>query len=126
MVTRANSARRRRFSICSALTTALPLTAVNDPMRCALTQLPRVCSMMPNVRAAEARLCPDSTSRTASCLNSCVYCFRVAFVIIPTTSHYNSPLRATFCGGKVRLPRRRSPASYSVQFFTRNFILGMW
>src|ERR1017187_2014142 len=26
----------------------------------------------------------------------------------------------------VRLPRRRRPASYSAQFFTRNFILGMW
>ena len=57
-------------------TAALPLTACNDPVRCALTQLPRVCSMIPNVRAAEARLCPDSTSRTASCLNSSVYCFR--------------------------------------------------
>src|SRR5450631_422158 len=27
---------------------------------------------------------------------------------------------------KVKLPRRRSPASYSAQFFTLNFILGMW
>src|ERR1019366_1792380 len=26
----------------------------------------------------------------------------------------------------VRLPRRRSPASYSAQFFTLNFIFGMW
>src|ERR1019366_679192 len=26
----------------------------------------------------------------------------------------------------VRLPRRRRPASYSAQLFTRNFILGMW
>jgi hypothetical protein len=32
-----------------------------------------------------------------------VYCFRVAFVIVPTSSHYNSLLRATFCGGKVSL-----------------------
>jgi phage shock protein A len=29
----------------------------------------------------KARLCPDLTSRAASCLNSSVYCFRVAFVI---------------------------------------------
>ena len=102
MVTRASSARRRRFSICSAVTAALPRTACNVPLRCALTQLPSVCSMMPNVRAAEARLCPDSTNRTASCLNSNVYCFRVAFVIVPTPSHYSSSLRATFCGGKVK------------------------
>ena len=27
---------------------------------------------------------------------------------------------------RVRLPRRRSPTSYSAQFFTLNFILGMW
>src|SRR5258708_4288928 len=26
----------------------------------------------------------------------------------------------------VRLPRRRRPASYANQFFTRNFIFGMW
>jgi hypothetical protein len=38
----------------------------------ALTQLPSVCSTTPSVRDTDARLWPDSTSRTPSCLNSSV------------------------------------------------------
>src|ERR1035441_2999924 len=36
------------------------------------------------------------------------------------------PLSTSGVTHNVRLPRRRSPASYSAQFFTLNFILGMW
>src|SRR5271169_6811760 len=81
ILTRANSARKRLISICSALT-ALPLLApLSRPSRCALTQLNSVCSTTPRLRAAAAMLWPDSTSRTASCLNSSVYCARVDLVI---------------------------------------------
>jgi len=38
----------------------------------AVTQLNKVCSTTPNVRAAAAMLWPPSTSLTASCLNSSV------------------------------------------------------
>src|SRR6202166_4811695 len=55
IVTRASSARRRLISICSALTCALPLAPFNVPARCALTQLDKVCSTNPRVRAADAR-----------------------------------------------------------------------
>src|SRR5271156_5373881 len=45
-------------------------------------------------------LWPDSTSRTASCLNSSVYRARVTFVIcIPFA---DSQLRDTFRGGKIK------------------------
>src|SRR5271167_2202078 len=81
IVTRVNSARRRLISICSALTCALPLAPLSVPPRCAFTQFDKVCSTTPRVRAADARPCPESTCRTASCLNSSVYFFRVAFVI---------------------------------------------
>ena len=37
--TRANSARKRLISICSAVTTDLPLTSFNFRVRCALTQV---------------------------------------------------------------------------------------
>src|SRR5271166_2879157 len=81
IVTRASSARRRLFSICSAVT-ALPLLApLSLPSRFAFTQLNSVCSTTPRLRAAAAMLWPDSTSRTASCLNSSVYCARVDLVI---------------------------------------------
>src|SRR6267142_136478 len=77
--TRANSARKRLISICSALT--LLVGPFSRPSRCALTQLYNVCSTTPRLRAAAAMLWPDSTIRTASCLNSSVYCARIAFVI---------------------------------------------
>src|ERR1700691_1177114 len=77
--TRANSARKRLISICSALT-LLP-APFNRPSRCAFTQLYNVCSTTPRLRAAAAMLWPDSTNRTASCLYSSVYCARAAFVI---------------------------------------------
>src|ERR1039457_6570361 len=82
IVTRANSARKRLFSICSAVTCGLLLAPFNVPARCALTQLPKVCSTTPRLRAAAAWLWPDSTSRAASCLNSSVYRPRFAFVIV--------------------------------------------
>src|ERR1017187_8356480 len=54
---------------------------ISRSSRFALTQLYNVCSTTPRLRAAAAMLWPDSTSRTASCLNSSVHCARVAFVI---------------------------------------------
>src|ERR1017187_1808621 len=72
IVTRANSARRRLFSICSAVTCGLLLAPFKVPARCSLTQLPKVCSTTPRLRAVAAWLWPDSTSRAASCLNSSV------------------------------------------------------
>src|ERR1035441_9422908 len=81
ILTRANPARKRLISICPALT-ALRLEApCSRPCRCALTQLNSVCSTTPTLRAAAAMLWPDSTSRTASCLNSSVNCARVDLVI---------------------------------------------
>src|SRR5271154_6105132 len=51
-------------------------------------------------------LWPDSTSRTASCLNSSVYRARVAFLIcIPFA---DSQLRDTFRGGKI-IPTSENP-----------------
>jgi hypothetical protein len=87
IVTRANSARGRLFSIRSALTCGLLLAPFSVPARCALTQLDKVCSTTPRLRAAAAMLWPDSMSRTASCLNSSVYRPRVAFVIFASLSH---------------------------------------
>ena len=72
IVTRANSARSRLISICSAVTWCLPEAPFNLPARCSLIQLPKVCSTTPKLRAAPAIVWPDSTSRTASCLNSSV------------------------------------------------------
>src|ERR1017187_8356481 len=71
----------RLISICSTLTALLLAAPFSRPSRFALTQLYNVCSTTPRLRAAAAMLWPDSTSRTASCLNSSVYCARVAFVI---------------------------------------------
>ena len=70
------------------------------PARCAFSQLPRVCSTKPIARATDAGLWPNSTSRTASCLNSSVYRpLRLRHLRFP--SHYNRSLRDTFCGDKV-------------------------
>src|SRR5271165_7164656 len=87
IVTRANSARRRLFSICSAVTSGLLLEPFSVPARCSLTQLPKVCSTTPRLRAAAAWLWPDSTSRAASCLNSSVYLPRFPFLIFATPSY---------------------------------------
>src|ERR1035438_611869 len=81
ILTRDNSARKRLISICSQLTALLLAGPFSRPSRFALTQLYKVCSITPRLRAAAAMLWPDSTIRTASCLNSSVYCARVAFVI---------------------------------------------
>ena len=54
IVTRANSARKRLISICSAVTPALPLTSFSLPSRFAFTQLDSVCSTTPRLRAAAA------------------------------------------------------------------------
>src|SRR5271170_4639048 len=99
IVTRARSARKRLISICSAVTFDRLSAPLSAPSRCALIQLNNVCSTRPNVLDAAAMLWPDSTSRTASCLNSSVYRARVAFVIcIPFA---DSQLRDTFRGGKI-------------------------
>src|ERR1017187_2152582 len=86
IVTRANSARKRLISICSAVTALFPMTPVSFPARCNLTQLPRVCSTTPRLRAAAASVWPDSTSRSASCLNSSVYLPRFPFLIVVSLS----------------------------------------
>jgi hypothetical protein len=85
IVTRANSARSRMFSIRSALSCSL-LNPRNCPALSALTQLASVCSTMPRAFAAAATFCPEATSRTASCLYSNVYRRRVAFSITVSSS----------------------------------------
>src|SRR5277367_5060729 len=101
IVTRARSARKRLISICSAVTFDRLSAPFSVPSRCALTQLNNVCSTRPNVLDAAAMLWPDSTSRTASCLNSSVYRARVAFIIIFPFA--DSQLRDTFRGGKIKM-----------------------
>ena len=59
------------------------------PARCAFNQLQRVCSTTPRPRAPAATLCPDSTNRTASCLNSSVYRPRFPLLIIASLSLLN-------------------------------------
>src|SRR5271155_5595757 len=99
IVTRASSARRRLISICSAVTFDRLSAPCRLPSRWTLTQLNNVCSTRPNVRDAAALPWPDSTSRTASCLNSSVYRARVTFVIcIPFA---DSQLRDTFRAGNI-------------------------
>src|SRR5271170_7425588 len=56
-------------------------------------------------------LWPDSTSRTASCLNSSVYRARVAFIIIFPFA--DSQLRDTFRGGKISRWFKSSPRNQS-------------
>src|ERR1017187_9748251 len=112
IVTRASSARRRLISICSAVTPLLPLTPFNAPARCNLTQLPSVCSTTPRLRADDASVWPDSTSRTASCLNSSVYLPRFPLRIFVSLSLLNQLAMGYVLrgqghrgGGKVRIPR---------------------
>src|SRR5206468_7372961 len=99
IATRANSARKRLISICSAVTFERLSAPFSVPSRCALTQLNNVCSTRPNVRDAAAMLWPDPTSRTASCLNSSVYRARVALVIVFPFA--DCQLWDTFGGGKI-------------------------
>ena len=47
-------------------------SATSLPNLCALIQFDNVCSTTPSDRATSATRCPDSTRRTASCLNSYV------------------------------------------------------
>jgi hypothetical protein len=101
--TRASSARKRLISICSAVTPALSLTTFNVPALCALTQFQSVRSTTPKLRAAAAMLWPDSTSRTASCLNSSVYLPRFPFLIFRPFRYYSTLPRDTFCAGKVMI-----------------------
>jgi hypothetical protein len=61
-----------RLTAAGTLEPAFPLRL--DPVEQRLLNQPRL-------RAAAAMLWPDSTSRTASCLNSSVYCARVDLVI---------------------------------------------
>src|ERR1035437_6446774 len=102
ILTRDNSARKRLISICSTLTALLLAGPFSRPSRFALTQLYKVCSTTPRLRAVAAMLWPDSTIRTASCLNSSVYCARVAFVISVSLALLNHSARDTFCAGKVK------------------------
>src|ERR1035441_2335500 len=97
ILTRPNSARKRLISICSEPAFPLRLDPVEQRLLnhaqtaltalllwapfFALTQLNSVCSTTPRLRAAAAMLWPDSTSPTASCLNSSVYRARVDLVI---------------------------------------------
>jgi hypothetical protein len=102
LVTRASSACKRLISIGSAVRPVLPLTCFNLPSRFAVTQFDSVCLITERVRAASAMLWPDSTGRTASCLNSSVYMPHLPFLIhVSTFCNYNSSLRDKFCSGKV-------------------------
>jgi hypothetical protein len=56
--------------------------ACTIPARSAFIQLDKVSSTTPRLPAADATLCPDSTSRTASCLNSSVCRPRLPFRIL--------------------------------------------
>jgi hypothetical protein len=62
-----------------------------------------VCSTTPRLRAAAAIVWPDSTSRTASCLNSSVYLPRFPFLTFISLRYYSSSLRDTFYAGKVKM-----------------------
>src|SRR5271156_6037027 len=99
IVTRARSARKRLISICSAVTADRLSAPFSVPAGGAWAQLNPLCTPRPRVEAAAAMLGPDSTSRTASCLNSSVYRARVAFIIIFPFA--DSQLRDTFRGGKI-------------------------
>src|SRR6266567_3656147 len=103
IVTRASSARKRLISICSAVTPALPLTSFSVPDRCALTQFDKVCSTTPRLRAAAAMLSPDSTSRTASSLNSSVYLPRFPFLTFVSLRYYTRSLRGYVLRGQGHL-----------------------
>src|ERR1019366_7117793 len=100
--TRANSARNRLISICSTLTALLLAGPFSRPSRFALTQLYKVCSTTPRLRAAAAMLWPDSTIRTAflleleRVLRSCRLCHLRLLALL------NHSARDTFCAGKVR------------------------
>ena len=96
--TRANSARNRLISICSALTSLVsaPRSLPSPP---AFTQLCSVCATTPSVRDALARLSPDSTSPIASCLNSSVYF--ALYCLFQLSLFADSQLRDTFSAGKV-------------------------
>jgi hypothetical protein len=53
-------------------------------------------------------LWPDSTSHTASCLNSSVYLPRFPFLICVSLRYYSNSLRDTFCAGKVSFHKASS------------------
>ena len=103
IVTRANSARKRLISICSAVTfdrLSAPFSAA-FPMR--LDPVEQGLLNQPQPPDAAAMLWPDSTSRTASCLNSSVYRARVALIIVFPFA--DCQLWDTFRGGKIRVRR---------------------
>ena len=104
IVTRANSARKRAISICSAVTPDAPETCFNFPARLNFIQFHSVCSAIPRLRDASAILWPDSTKRTASTLNSSVYRPRFLLLKIRLPSAITTAqLWATFSGGKITL-----------------------
>src|SRR5690554_774751 len=72
------SDRSRRSSSCSGVSWPLPRNAWASSAWYSLIQRPSMVALMPRFRAASACLYPFSvTSRTASSLNSFVYCFLV-------------------------------------------------
>src|SRR5580692_6520619 len=117
IVTRASSARKRLISICSAVTPALPLTSFNVPARWALIQLNSVCSTTPRSRAAAAMLWPDSTSRTASFLNSSVYLPRCPFLIFVSLSLLKQLAKGYVLQGQGHIYKyRKASADFSNAF----------
>lgn len=88
-----------------------------------LTPLPKVCSPTPRLRAAAALIWPDSTSRTASCLNSSVYRPRFDLVIVAVLSHWNSSLWDMFCAGRVIPCQCGTAACKAYQGKDRRFII---
>src|SRR3954452_1623759 len=94
------NAHRPAAPLSAIRTPVLPLTSFSLPSRFALTQLDRVCSTTPRLRAASATLWPDSTRRTPSCLNSSLYLPRFPFLIGPSLSLFTAAqLRDTVRAG---------------------------
>jgi hypothetical protein len=104
IVTRASSARRRLFSIRSALTCSL-LTPRNWPAFSAFTQLASVCSTIPKPSQPP----PPSAQKTPNePPPACTPTYNAAASASPSQSllrDYNSSLRETFSGGKLSVDR---------------------
>lgn len=82
---RAFSALKRASSICSGDTLATSSSVPappNSPLAALRTQLPRLALGMPKTLATTAMAWPARTWRTASNLNSRVYCARTCFAVI--------------------------------------------
>lgn len=100
---RAFSALRRASSICSGDTLATLSSApapLKSPFANWRTQLPRVALGMPKTLATTAMAWPARTWRTASILNSCVYCARTCLCVISQllVDIFNKAKSSTFRG----------------------------